>query len=658
MRKLTLTYLLVLSTSLIFAQKEKEIPGYGKIDKADLQLKECEFDKDAEAYKLLSFSDVHYDIVGDDIEIITDSRTRIKILKDKGLDEANIKVRFYSRERYENINNISGVTYNLDDAGNVVTTRLDNSSIYIKKINNQYSEVTFTMPDVKVGSVFEYKFTDTKKSLGNVDDWYFQDDIPTRFSMYRILIPNIFRFVTQVLSYQNVDHKSEVINSNIYYHGGLVSDHAEERTFSLKNVPALREEPFMGAEKDYLQRVVCQLQRIVYNDGQEEEVMSSWEKLTQQLLDDEDFGLQLKKNVPHTKSLDDSLKNVQGDYNKMVVIYNYVRENMNWNNSEHIYSSQGVKTAWEKKIGSNAEINFILISLLRDAGIKAFPLLVSTKDNGTVNTVYPFLDQFNCAMTCVLIGDNKYFLNAADKYNPANLIPYDVLDNEGFIVDKEYGGWVRLSDAKDRWKNIVSYSAEITADAQMEGKATIYSYGYSKNPRVKKWKEEKSSFDDYFTKDLTGLKVKNIELKYEDVDTMPLQQKLDFTMPVNASGDFKYFTLNLFQGLEKNPFIADERKTDIDFNYPQSYMLIGKVDLPADYEFDDLPKSIKMIMPDSSITLERLIQRDNNEINFRISLDFTRSYYPASSYGDFQEFYKKLFSTLNEQIVIKKKKTT
>jgi len=656
MRKLTLTSLLILSASIIFAQKE--IPSYGKIDKADLQLKECEFDKDAEAYKLLSYSDVHYDIVGDDIEIITDERTRIKILKDKGLDEANIKVRFYSKARYEDIKNISGVTYNLDDAGNVITTKLDNSSIYVKKINNQFSEVTFTMPDVKVGSVFEYKFTDVKKSLGNVDDWYFQDDIPTRFSMYRILIPNIFRFINQVLAYQNVDQKSEVINSNIYYHGGLVSDRAEEKTYSLKNVPAFREEPFMGAEKDYLQRVVSQLQRIVYNDGQVEEVMSSWPKLTDQLLDDEDFGLQLKKNLAHTKSLDDSLKNIQGDYNKMIAIYNYVRANMNWNNSEHIYSSQGVKTAWDKKSGSNAEINFILIDLLRDAGIKAFPLLVSTKDNGTVNTIYPFLDQFNCTMTCVLIGDHKYFLNAADKYNPSNLIPYDVLDNEGFIVDKEYGGWVTLSDPKDRWKNVVWYSAQITPDAEMEGKATIYSYGYSKNPRVKKWKEEKSSFEDYFTKDLTGLKVKNIELKYEDVDTMPLQQKLDFTLPVNASGDFKYFTLNLFQGLEKNPFIADERKTDIDFNYPQSYTLIGKVDLPDDYEFDDLPKSIKMIMPDSSITLQRLIQRDNNEINFRITLDFERSVYSANSYPDFQEFYKKLFTTLNEQIVIKKKKTT
>ncbi|HEU5365136.1 MAG TPA: hypothetical protein VFU62_06370 [Hanamia sp.] len=109
--------------------------------------------------------------------------------------------------------------------------------------------------------------------------------------------------------------------------------------------------------------------------------------------------------------------------------------------------------------------------------------------------------------------------------------------------------------------------------------------------------------------------------------------------------------------MEKNPFIADERKTDIDFNYPQSYTIIGKVTLPDDYEFDELPKSIKMLMADSSIIFQRLIQAGNGSIDFRISLDFLQSFYSVNAYPLLQEFYKKLFSTLNEQIVIKKKKT-
>ncbi|MEO8852867.1 MAG: DUF3857 domain-containing protein [Ginsengibacter sp.] len=654
MRKHLLTIFFVFTYAIIFAQKG--IPAFGKIDKEDLLLKECEFDKDAEAYKLLSYGDVHYEILGEDFSIISEKRIRIKILKEKGLDEANIKIHFYSKSNYENIHNISGITYNLDNAGNVTTTKLEKSSIFTKPINNKVSEISFTMPDVKVGSVIEFKYTDTKKSIAAVDDWYFQDDIPTRISIYKILIPSVFRFATQTLTYQVVDLKTDAVIDNIFYKGSMISNKSESRIYTLKNILALRHEPFMGAEKDYLQRIVYQLSRIDYPNGSVEEVRSTWPKLTEDLLNDEDFGLQLKKNIPHTKSLDDSLKLVSGDFNKMVLVYDYVRRNMNWNGSESIYSSQGIKSAWDKKSGSNAELNFVLIDLLRDAGLKAYPLLVSTRDNGTVNTIYPFLEQFNNAMTCVVIGDQKYFLNAADKYNPAYLVPYDVLDNNGFIVDQSNGGWVQLTNKKDNFKSIVSFNAEITPDAIMKGNATIYNYGYAKNPRVKKWEEDKKSFEDYFTKDFTGLKVKNLEVKNCDVDTLPLQEKMDFSLPVNASGEYNYFTINLFQGLEKNPFIADERQTDIDFNYPQSYTLVGRVSIPDGYEFDELPHNISMIMPDTSIILRRLLQADGTSVQFRINLDFSKSFYSAADYPLLQEFYKKLFNTLNEQIVIKKKK--
>ncbi len=653
MRKFSLTSLMLLCFNLIFAQKE--IPKFGDIDKADLQMKECEYDKDAEAYKLLDYGNVQYQIMNDNFNIMAERRTRIKILKDKGLDNANIKIDFYSSGDYERLSEISGITYNLDNTGNVVKTKLDKSSIFIKKLNNRYSQLSFSMPDVKVGSVIEFKYKDVKVTLADLDSWKFQDDIPTRQSIYKIIIPGVFRFATQLYTYQNVEQNSKNINDVLVYHRGVISDHSEEKTYVINNVPALRDEPFMGAERDYLQRIVFQLGRIVYGDGEIEDVMSSWPKITKQLLEEDDFGLQMKKNLPHTSSLDDSLKNVQGDYNKMVLIYDYVHRNMNWNGIESIYSDNGVKSAWDKKSGTNAELNFILIGLLRDAGIKAFPLLVSTKDNGTVNTIYPFLSQFNNTMTCVLIGDKNYILNAADKYNPAYLIPYDVLDNQGFIVDNEYGGWITLSNKKDTWKNLVSISADITPGALMEGKATVYSYGYSKNPRVKEWEEDKSSFEDYFTKAFTAIKVKNIEVKNEDVDTLPLEQKLDFSLPLNSSGEYKYFTLNLFQGLEKNPFIADKRLTDIEFNYPKSYTVIGKINIPDGYEFDELPKNIKMIMPDTSIIMQRLIQPGDGSIDFRITLDFERPYYTAANYPAFHEFYKQLFNALNEQIVIKKK---
>jgi hypothetical protein len=658
MRKHVLTLVLLFNSLLIFAQKE--LPEYGKIDKADLLLKECEFDKDAEAYKLLTFGDVRYFVTGGEFNIQTERRERVKILKEKGIDLANIKIRFYSRSGYENIKNIAAVTYNLDEAGNITTTKLEKSAIYIKKINNQISEVVFTMPEVKIGSVIEYKFTDIKKSIANLDDWYFQDDIPTRISMYKILVPSIFKFAHQLLAYQNVEQSEAIVHETamIASSSTRLSYKSVEKSYIIRNVPALREEPYMGGVKDYLQRVVFQLSQVDYGDGNPIDVRSTWPKLSKELLDDEDFGKQLSKNLPHTKGLDDSLLNVKDDFQKMLLIHDYVRRNVSWNGNETIYSVQGIKSAWDKKTGTNSELNFILIDLLREAGLKAYPLLVSSKENGRVNTLYPFLQQFNGTMTCVFLNDKKFILDAADKYNPSNLVPYDVVNTEAFIVDAEKGGWITLANGNDVWKNVVSIFAEVTPDALMKGKATVYNYNYSKNPKVKKYTEDKTNYKDNFTKDYTGLKIEDLEVSNYEVDSLPLTQKVAFTLPLNSSGEYKYFTVNLFQGLEKNPFIADERVTDVEFNFRQSYTVVGKIFIPEDYVFEGLPKNMKMIMPDSSIILQRLIQPGENSIDFRINVDFVKPYYAAGNYPLLHEFYKKLFSALNEQIVIKKKPTS
>jgi len=656
MRRHAITIVLLLNSVIIFAQKE--LPAYGKIEKSDLLLKECEFDKDAEAYKLVSFGDVRYFVSGGDFNIQTERRERIKILKEKGISLANIKIRFYSKSGYEDIKNISAVTYNIDDAGNIITSKLEKSAVYEKKINSRISEIVFTMPDVKIGSVIEYKYTDIKKSIANLDDWYFQGDIPTRISMYRILVPSIFNFVNQLMAYQKVEKKDDIVHETAMVSNSHFTYNSIEKSYIIRNVPAVRDEPFMRGTKDYLQRVEFQLSAIDYGGGKVVEVRSTWPKLTTELLEDMDFGLQLKKNLPHTQGLDDTLKNVQDDYHKMLLIHDYVRRNMNWDGSETIYSVQGIKTAWDKKSGSNTELNLILIDLLREAGLKAYPLLVSTNDNGSVNTMYPFLQQFNNTMICVYIDDKKFILNAADKYNPAYLIPYDVVNTEAFIVDEKQGGWITLTNEKDIWKNVVSFFAEVTPDAILKGTASIYNYNYSKNPKVKKYKEDKVAFKEYFTKDYTGLKIENLEVINEDVDSLPLQQKVDFTLPLNSSGEYKYFTINLFQGLEKNPFIADERMTDVEFNYRQSYTIVGKIFIPDDYMFEELPKNVKMIMPDSTITFQRLIQLGENSIDFRINVDFTKPYYAADTYPLLHEFYKKLFSTLNEQVVIKKKPTS
>ncbi len=655
MKKHALTFLFLLTFLVVFAKTE--LPDYGEIDKTDLQLKECEFDRDAVAYKLMSFANVYYKVIDGDFNIITERRIRIKILKEKGLDEANIKIRFFSKDDYESIRDISGITYNLDSSGNIVTTELDAGTVKIKKTDNSYSEATFTMPGVKVGSVFEYKFTERKKSISNIDDWYFQDDIPTRISEYNVLIPSMYIFETQLMTYRAVEQKNDLVNENAYFRGSRLAYTSVNKTFILKNIPSFKKEPYMGAEKDYLQRMAFKLRKIQYGNGQKQLVSTSWSKLTKALLDNEDFGGQFTKRIPHTKKLDEKLNYISDSYKKMVTVYDFVRNNIKWNGEESIYSSVGVKNAWDKKSGNTADINLLLINLLRDEHIKALPLIASTKDNETVITTDPDLLQFNVVMACVMIGDKRFILNAADKYNPAYLIPYNVLDNDGYVVDTANGGWILLTNHIETYKNKVSILAQIKPHDSLTGKAIINSYDYAKYKFAKIGEKDSGSLKKYYTRSDSTLKIDTLEIANDNIDSLPLQQMIDFGMPLKYAGHQPYITLNLFQRFDKNPFLADERKTDINFNYKQSYVIEGKVSVPGTYKFI-LPENVKIAMPDSSIVMDRELSIDSDTLNFRITLNFRKAYYPAKDYIFLKEFYKKLYSTLNEKISFEMKRNS
>jgi hypothetical protein len=128
-----------------------------------------------------------------------------------------------------------------------------------------------------------------------------------------------------------------------------------------------------------------------------------------------------------------------------------------------------------------------------------------------------------------------------------------------------------------------------------------------------------------------------------------------FSVPVNSSGDYSFFTINMFSDLEKNPFVSDTRQTDIDYGYNQNYIIVGHVQIPDGYEFEQPPKNITMIMPDTSIVFKRVSEVKDKKISFRVTLDFKRPVYSHEEYQALKEFYKEFYARLNEQIVFRKK---
>jgi Domain of Unknown Function with PDB structure (DUF3857) len=658
MKTIYITLFFLLATTLpVIAQKGQ--PGFGKVDKADLEMKDCEFDKGADAVVLIDFGNTYYDrgTVGfSTFKTVYERRRRIKILKEKGLAHADIRLDYYNYNNENRILNIKAVTYNLDAAGNIQTTEVKKSSIYNKKIDASNAAMMIAFPDVKVGSIIEYSYAIERETI-RLRDWYFQGRIPVRYSEYQLKVPQLFRFSIQPSIVDPIEDKQEVIDEAISMDNGFMEGKVLKSNYIMRNLPGIKNEPFMGAPMDYMQRINFQLTQIHYSEERVEDISLKWSDVIRDLKKREDFGLQLEKSVFAARPLVEEAKQIMDLELRMKFIYNTVRKTINWNEEEsYVYTDIGINKAWETKTGNVADINLLLITLLNDAGIKATPILLSTRDHGLVAPLYPFINQFNTVMAYVVVKDKSYVLDATDKIVNYKMVPEKVANTNGFIVEGENGKWKDILSGKSKYKVMAAVQGEIDEVGIMKGNGLVNAYDYARAQRVEEWKEDNQKFrNDYFIQPYPGLKIEDIALNNVDADSLPLEQKIKFSAVLNSSGEYRYFNINLFSGLESNPFIANTRISDIDFGVQKDYTIFGNYTIPPGFIFDGLPENVSMTTSDNGIVFSRTLQVESNLLNVRMTLEFKKTFYTADSYPEFKEFYKKLFDKLNEQVVIKKK---
>ena len=634
-----------LTTSIsLFAQKGGDVPGFGKVEKADLELKTCDFDDKAEAVVLFDVGELYFDLSSMASTMQFERHVRIKILKTKGKDQADIHLPYFSYRNIEYIKNLTAQTYNLDASGNIVTTKVEKKLIYEKPIDKYRTEQVFTFPDVQAGSIIEYKWLQVCTSF-SLENWYFQQEIPVKYSRYRVDFPSEIEVYASSLCVLPYESKKDSKGTRVI------------QTYSMKNIPALRDEPYISCDKDYLQRIDLRLQAINWPTYRQN-MVKTWPQQIKILMEDEDFGVQLKRNIPRTTDLDEQLKKVTDPYRKMVTIHEYVRKNMEWNGYKNIWALNGVKAAWKDKKGTSGEINLILVNLLKDADLQAHAILVSTREHGVVASSVADVSQFDKVMAYVEIGEKVYVLDATEKNTPSGLIPMDVMFSEGLVIEKPETfewGWRPLWNDKTMMKNTLVMRADITESGMMDGSASMFSYDYDRIQRVEEAKKDKTKFLEKYFQTNQSVKVDSLSFENLDDDTLPFIQKVKFNLPVSASGEYKYFSTNLFTRLEKNPFVADSRFSDVFFGVNQSYNIVANITIPEGYAFETLPKNMKMIMPDTSIAITRRLAVEGNQISVRVGLEFKKPFFTVQEYPDFKEFYKQLFAVLSEQITIKKK---
>ena len=272
---LALSFLFTISFQIA---AQKGLPSFGKVDITDLQMTDCEFDKGASAMVLIDWGKTYYDrgTVGySQFKTIFEKRTRVKILKEKGISVADIRIPYYTRNNEEKIIKLNANTYNLDASGKLQVTEVKKSSIYSKRIDAAHSLMVIAFPEVKVGSIIEYSYSIERETI-HINDWHFQRSIPVRYSEYQLKIPTFFRFTIQPNIVDAIEDKQTVTTEIISADEGAIETKVLNSSYIMHNLVGIKEEPFMGAAKDYMQRIEFQLSQIDWGGGDVQDIRTSW----------------------------------------------------------------------------------------------------------------------------------------------------------------------------------------------------------------------------------------------------------------------------------------------------------------------------------------------------------------------------------------------
>ena len=610
-------------------------------DSADLRLSSCSFEKDANAMILDDWATIKFS--GQDIYMV--HYRRIKIFNDNGKNEANIKIEYNNRFGEEHVLAVVAETMNIVN-GKIERTRLDSTLIYNEHTDKQKDAIVFSMPNVKAGSVIEYCYAWSRNATRNFPDWDFQNKLPTRYSEVNIILNPFLQFTR--LTFTNKPFLKDTTSLAGYGH-----------VFAMENIPSSKDEPYMRSTTDGLQRISVILKAARGYSGKTENVADSWATIGKQILSYREFNKPFDQNLNDADNIVAKAKTLTTQDEKVEFLFNTVKSAMSTNEDKNWVSKEGIKSAWKRKTGNPAEINMVLCHLLKQCGIKAYPLMVSTRDNGLIYTNFPNIYQINKLVVYIPVDStNKYILDASSKYNYYNAIPFELLNSAGLCLDKEKDScyMVFMHNETPVVKRI-AIDATINTDATISGIAEIYSSSYDKAgfAELHKTLEEKK-YTEYLTNNDNNLKVTSLKFENAEVDSLPLVQTVDFKLNLSATDDnYMYFSPNIFSSLNRNPLLSESRDADIDFGFKKTVSITGRYKIPQGYKTFVLPKNTTIVTPDRNIIFKRIVQEvEPGYITVYYNINFKQSVYQRSDYSILFAFFKKMYEMLNEQVVLKK----
>jgi hypothetical protein len=600
-------------------------------------------------------------------------RRRIHLLKNAAFDKATITIDLYTDEdNQEKISKLNAVTY-LFEGGKISERKLNlKTEVYTEKLSRNLIRKKFTLPGVKEGAIIEYDYTLTSGFLFNLRPWYFQGDVPCLWSEYRIVFPEFLNYTILqqgMLPYtiETSEKKQGAYEVSFMEEGNTGKSRDDKLEFkcifadhrwAISNVPAFNEEAYTTSSENYVNKILFQmagLQKSPLGNS----IMSSWPEFTTALLKGLDFVNEMENTGEWwPEEMKQVLKGSVTETEIAKAIYGYVSSHYTLNGDDGDGKRNKLKKVATAKTGSIVELNLILTAMLRYVGLKADPVMLSTREHGFSTEAYPVIGQFNYLICRVRADEDDWLLDVTHPYLGFGKLPYKCYNGQARVLNTE-ATLIHLSPDQLTESDQVTAEVNFNTINGLHWNAGIsHQFGFFASEELR----EKIRKDGLETvrKELAGDESSNGVIS--DLVAAPLETAgAALVLKYNSDneikkGDMIYFSPVLVPHFRQNPLKSAERKYPVEMPYKISQHYTVTIQVPEGYRIEEQPSPLSVkINGKGDAEFEYMVTLENGKIGIHYSLEIAKTFFKPVEYNALRDFFRKMTAKLEEQIVFKKK---
>ncbi|SFK88081.1 DUF3857 domain-containing protein [Proteiniphilum acetatigenes] len=635
-----------------FAQEEKYSLDFGRVTQYEMVMKEYENDPDADAVILYNqgeyFYSGNYEQGG--FLLRMKKQIKIKILKQSGVQYANFEIPIFNgNSGWESIESVEGTTYNIDQG--FTQTKLETRNIFEEKVDDDVRVKKIALSDVRPGSVIELSYTIVSPYFFNMRRWYFQQKIPVIFSHLKYKAIPYYEYAYILKGTDKLDiftattPSNEIQFRNLRYREVIYN-------FGMNNLPAFKDEEFISSVDDYMININFQLSKFHHPNGGSRDIMTTWPAMCDEFLKNDYFGKYIKdveKQAPKIMSgIELKDKSAQ---EKIEIITEFVKSKYRWNGFSGKFADTNLKDFLKQQSGNTGNINLLLAGLLKSEGIEAYPVILSTRGNGTISFSHPFQQFFNYVIVLTETDSRIVLLDATDPLLYYAVLPEKCMNVEGLVIKPQSEEWITIQQktSSTLQKNL---KLEINPETNTIQTEALY---LSTGPDAYRLRSTYLGDPDNlirYLKEREQITATDMKLPETTALNKPFTFFFRFESPVDNHSGKLFIHPFCSLSLNKNPFRQSSRALPVDLVYLQGEAYKSTVVIPEGYKVEYIPENESIENDLISFSYSTFITGD--QIVFNTQFNLKQFIIQPEEYGELKDDFNKMIKCLSDLMILVK----